>query len=75
MSKATLDLELVRPANVRIEMTDESGRSASSYTAQTPLGAGLCRFELPNIAPGIYFVQVQIGEQMYMKKVIKSEAG
>lgn len=75
MSKATLDLELVRPANVRIEMTDESGRSVAVILPKRPLGAGLCRFELPNIAPGIYFVQVQIGEQMYMKKVIKSEAG
>ena len=75
VSKATLDLELVRPANVRIEMTDESGRSVAVILPRRPLGAGLCRFELPNIAPGIYFVQVQIGEQMYMKKVIKSEAG
>ncbi|MEY4202504.1 MAG: Secretion system C-terminal sorting domain [Bacteroidota bacterium] len=75
VSKATLDLELVRPANVRIEMTDESGRSVAVILPKRPLGAGLCRFELPNIAPGIYFVQVQIGEQLYMKKVIKSEAG
>lgn len=75
MSKATLDLELIRPANVRIEMTDESGRSVAVILPKRPLGAGLCRFELPNIAPGIYFLQVQIGEQMYMKKVIKSEAG
>jgi hypothetical protein len=75
VSKATLDLELVRPANVRIEMTDESGRSVAVILPKRPLGAGLCRFELPNISPGIYFVQVQIGEQIYMKKVIKSEAG
>lgn len=71
-NKANLDIELSKPTQVRVEMTDEMGRSVAVVFPKKLVSAGLCRFELPNVSPGIYFLQVQVGEQRYMRKVVKS---
>lgn len=71
-SKANLDIELSKPTQVRVEMTDEMGRSVAVVFPKKLVSAGLCRFELPNVSPGIYFLQVQVGDQRYMRKVVKS---
>ncbi|MBL7828327.1 MAG: T9SS type A sorting domain-containing protein [Saprospiraceae bacterium] len=73
-NKATLDIELTKPSNVRIQMTDEMGRDVALIFPKKLLNPGLCRFELPNLSPGIYFVQIQIGDQVHMKRVVKSAA-
>lgn len=71
-SKATLDIEVSKPTTVKAEMTDESGRGVALVLPRKSVGTGLCRIELPNIAPGIYFLQVQVGDQTYVKKVVKA---
>jgi hypothetical protein len=71
-SKATLDIELTKPTNVMVEMTDEVGRSVALILPKRTVGTGLCRLDLPNIAPGIYFLQIQLGDQTYVRKVVKS---
>lgn len=71
-SKATLDVELTKSTALMVEMTDEVGRSVAVILPKKTVGPGLCRFDLPNIAPGIYFLQVQLGEKTYVRKVVKS---
>lgn len=71
-SKATLDIELTKVTPVKVEMTDEVGRNVAVILPKKTVGPGLCRFDLPNIAPGIYFLQVQLGDQTYVRKVVKS---
>jgi hypothetical protein len=71
-SKATLDIELNKPTPIMIEMTDELGRNVALILPMKSVGPGLCRFELPNISAGIYFLQIQIGEKKYVRKVVKS---
>jgi Secretion system C-terminal sorting domain len=71
-SKATLDIELSKPTQVLVEMTDEVGRNIALILPKKTIGPGLCRFELPNLTPGIYFIQVQLGEKTYVRKVVKS---
>jgi hypothetical protein len=72
VSKATLDIELSKSTQVMVEMKDELGRNVALILPKKTVGPGLCRFDLPNIAPGIYFVQVQLGEKTYVRKVVKS---
>ena len=71
-NKATLDIELTKTSALMVEMTDEAGRNIAVILPKRTLGPGLCRFELPNIAPGIYFLQVQIGDKSYVRKVVKA---
>ena len=71
-SKATLDIELTKPTPLLVEMTDEVGRSVAIILPKKTVGPGLCRFDLPNIAPGIYFLQVQLGDKTFVRKVVKS---
>jgi Secretion system C-terminal sorting domain len=71
-SKATLDVELTKATPVMVEMTDEVGRNVALILPKKTVGPGLCRFELPNITPGIYFLQVQLGDKTYVRKVVKS---
>ena len=71
-SKATLDINVAKPTPVMVEMTDKLGRIVALVFPKKTIGPGLCRFELPNINPGIYFLQVQMGGQTYVRKVVKS---
>lgn len=74
VEKATLDIELEKPAPVSIEMTDEAGVSVTVLLPYRHLNAGLYRLELPNVAPGVYFVKCQIGGQSLVRKVVKMAA-
>lgn len=71
-SKATLDVELSKQTPVMVEMTDEIGRRVALILPKKTIGPGLCRFELPNISPGIYFLQVQLGDKTFVRKVVKA---
>lgn len=73
-SKANLDLVLAKAARVAVEMTDEAGRQTAVILPQRALGAGSYRLELPNVPPGVYFVQCNINGQVTVKKVVKTEA-
>lgn len=74
MTKGTLDIDLKKPTTVAVEMTDETGRLVSVLLPRKSLSAGLFRLELPNVPPGIYFLQCQMGERSVVKKVVKSAA-
>ncbi len=74
MTKATLDIDLKKPTTVAVEMTDETGRMVSVLLPRKNLSAGLFRLELPNVPPGIYFLQCRMGERSVVKKVVKSAA-
>lgn len=71
-SKANLDIEISKPTIIKVDMTDESGRGVALVLPKKVVSAGLCRIELPNIAPGIYFLQVQVGDRNYVRKVVKT---
>ena len=73
-SKATLDIELFKPTMLMVEMTDELGRNVVNILPRKTVGPGLCRFDLPNISPGIYFLQVHLGDKTYVRKVVKSSS-
>lgn len=74
MSKGTLDIDLKKPTTVAVEMTDETGQLVSVLLPRKSLSAGLFRLELPNVAPGVYFLQCQMGERSVVKKVVKAVA-
>jgi hypothetical protein len=74
MEKATLDIEMNKAAQVSVEMTDESGRIVAVLLPRRQLNAGVYRIEVPNLAPGIYFVQCQTGDKLTVKKVVKTSS-
>jgi hypothetical protein len=74
MSKATMDLELSKNAMVAADITDETGRIAGVILPRKSLSAGFYRFDLPNLASGVYFIRCQIGDKTTVKKVVKGNA-
>ncbi len=71
LEKATLDLNLEKSAPVSVEMTDETGVVVAIVLPYRVLNSGFYRFELPNVAPGVYFVKCQAGNQTIVRKVVK----
>ncbi|MBK8554955.1 MAG: T9SS type A sorting domain-containing protein [Lewinellaceae bacterium] len=69
--KATVDIELRNSAIVSLEMTDESGRVVATPAPRRLLNPGFYQFELPNLPPGIYFLQYQLNEYNTVRKVVK----
>jgi hypothetical protein len=69
--KAGLEFELTKPTATAIEMTDETGRLVANLLPLRTLSAGSYRFELPNVKPGIYFVQCKIGDRTEARRVVK----
>jgi hypothetical protein len=74
VSKATLDVELSKATSLSVEMTDELGRPVATLLPKRSLAAGLYRFELPNVAPGVYFVRCMTNEAKEVRKVVKTSA-
>ncbi|MBK9337136.1 MAG: T9SS type A sorting domain-containing protein [Lewinellaceae bacterium] len=72
--KATLDVNIEKSAPVAIEMTDESGALVAVLLPYRVLPQGFYRFELPNVASGVYFVKCQAGKQTTVRKVVKAAA-
>ncbi len=71
LTKATLDIDLKKPTAVSVQMTDETGRVVSVLLPRKNLSAGLFRLELPNVSPGVYFLQCRMGDRTVVKKVVK----
>lgn len=71
VAKANLDFELKKPASVTLVMTDETGRQIGVLLPRKLLNSGTYRIELPNVAPGVYFIQCQFGNTTQVKKVVK----
>lgn len=72
--KATLEFELGKTTTVALDMTDETGRPAAELLRPRSLNPGMYRFELPNLAPGVYFVKCRSGDQTTVRKVVKMSA-
>jgi len=72
VSKANLDIELTKPTPVMVEMTDELGRLVSLILPKKTVGPWLCRFDLPNVAPGIYFLKIQLDGKTFVRKIVKA---
>lgn len=72
VNKATLDIDLTKISTVSIDMTDETGRIVAVLLPRKSLNVGLYRIELPNLSPGIYFIQCRSGEETIVKKVVKT---
>lgn len=74
VSKATLDIELKKSTTLSVEMVDEGGRVAALLLPKKNLSPGFYRLELPNVAPGVYFVQCKTNEGTTIRRVFKSSA-
>lgn len=74
VSKATLDVELTKSSSLSVEMTDELGQPVATLLPKRSLATGLYRFELPNVAPGVYFVRCMTNETKEVRKVVKTSA-
>ncbi|MEI6408918.1 MAG: T9SS type A sorting domain-containing protein [Bacteroidota bacterium] len=72
VSKATLDIDLTKPATVEADMSDETGQIVAVLLPRKSLNTGLYRIEIPNLPPGVYFVQCRAGEKNMTKKLVKT---
>lgn len=73
--KASLEFTLDKSTTVSAEMTSETGGVAAVLLPQRTLSAGYYRLEIPDLAPGIYFVKCKIGNQIEVRKVVKAGVG
>lgn len=69
--KAALEFELEKNNQVSVEMTDELGTSSTLLLPLRSLSPGNYRVEIPDLAPGIYFIKCKIGGQIEVRKVVK----
>ncbi len=74
VSKATLDVELTISTAMSVNVTDEMGRLVQVLLPRKNLQPGLYRFELSNLPAGIYFIQCRTGEDVTVKRVVKSDS-
>lgn len=73
--KGFLEIDLKAPTRLYINMTDVNGGQAAVLLPQRALQQGFYRFELPDVKPGIYFVQCYFDEQLReVRKVVKVDA-
>jgi hypothetical protein len=73
--KASLEFTLDKTMTVSAEMTSETGGISAVLLPQRTLSAGYYRLEIPDLAPGIYFVKCKIGNQVEVRKVVKARVG
>jgi hypothetical protein len=71
VTKAQVDIELSEEAVISLEMTDETGRIVRSLVSRETRSPGMYQFELPNVAPGIYFLHYQLNDLNTVRKVVK----
>ena len=69
--KAWLDIDLSRTALVTVDLTDESGSLVATPFNRRTVSSGLLHIDLPDVAPGVYFVKCQVDGQSMVKKVVK----
>ena len=71
-AKANLDFELSKTRSVAVDMADETGRLVAVLLPRRNLNSGTYRLELPNVEPGVYFVQCQFDGETTVRKVVKT---
>ncbi|MCC6412398.1 MAG: T9SS type A sorting domain-containing protein [Saprospiraceae bacterium] len=71
-AKANLDFELSKTRSVAVDMTDETGRLVAVLLPRRNLNSGTYRLELPNVEPGVYFVQCQFDGETTVRQVVKT---
>ncbi len=69
--KAWLDIDILKTAVVMVDLTDESGTLVATPFNRRTVSAGLLHIDLPDVAPGVYFVKCQVDGQSMVKKVVK----
>lgn len=69
--KAALEFDLDKATMVSVEMTNENGSTALRLLPQRNLSSGHYRVEVPDVAPGIYFVKCKIGGHIEVRKIVK----
>ncbi|MEY3248615.1 MAG: Secretion system C-terminal sorting domain, partial [Bacteroidota bacterium] len=73
--KGFLEIDLKAPTRLYINMTDVNGSQAAVLLPRRALQQGFYRFELPDVKPGIYFVQCYFDERLKeVRKVVKTDA-
>jgi len=71
-AKGNLDFELTKTRSVAVDMTDETGRLVAVLLPRRNLNPGTYRLELPNVDPGVYFVQCQFDGETTVRQVVKT---
>lgn len=66
---ATLDLQLEKAADVRVEVLNTIGQTLNIQQADNSFG-GLFQFNLENQAAGTYFVKVSVGDQVRVERLV-----
>jgi hypothetical protein len=72
MDKGNLEFDLSKPAVVEIDLIDDMGRISQIMLPSRQLGVGYYRFDLPNVAPGVYTVRCKVGDRTETKRVVKA---
>jgi hypothetical protein len=71
VEKASLEINIDKAMMVSAEMTNETGSIAAVVLSQRMLSAGFYRFDIPNLAPGIYFVKCKFANHIEVRKLVK----
>ena len=67
----TIQFSSNTPAQYLISLTDLAGRQVYSSAFAANEGVNNCTFNIQNLSPGMYFLNVQNGEQVQRVKLIK----
>jgi len=66
-----VEFDLNQTSNLNIYLTDVLGRKTNLDNYDTFNGQFQKSFDLSNFSSGVYFLEIQIGENKQVKKVIK----
>jgi len=67
----TLSFEARRAGSGRVQVADMLGRIVTTQTIQVRTGANTQQLALPNTAPGVYLVTVEVGDAKLVSRVLK----
>jgi len=67
----TLSFDARRVGSGRVQVADMLGRIVTTQTIQVRTGANAQQLALPNAAPGVYLVTVEVGDAKLVSRVLK----
>ncbi len=66
-----LQLDLVTPQNVRIQLYNQEGRLVKNWLHQAlPVGQQRWQFSVQELPTGVYYIKVWIGKERYLKRLV-----